>query len=92
MLQIFRISKSLLYLVNLKSLVSEANQSISLPQIYYALAGKEVQLLWPLFLMSWRRRIGREEEALFFTGCEDADLVAQHVGSRVYCISLKKDI
>lgn len=88
----FRLSKSLLYRVNLRSLVSEANWSISLPQIYYAFAGKEVQLQWPLFLMSWRRRIGREEEALFFTGCEDAGLVTQHVVSRVYCISLQKDI
>ncbi|KAG1337708.1 protein N-terminal and lysine N-methyltransferase efm7 [Cocos nucifera] len=56
------------------------------------ISGKEVQLQWPLFLMSWRRRIGREEEALFFTGCEDVGLVTQHVGSRVYGISLKKDI
>lgn len=54
------------------------------------ISGKEVQLQWPLFLMSWRRRIGREEEALFFTGCEDAGLVTHHVGSRVYCISPKK--
>ncbi|XP_010923041.1 uncharacterized protein [Elaeis guineensis] len=56
------------------------------------ISGKEVRLQWPLFLMSWRRRIGREEEAHFFTGCEDAGLVTQHLGSRVYCISLKKDI
>ncbi|KAG9453998.1 hypothetical protein H6P81_006902 [Aristolochia fimbriata] len=41
----------------------------------------------PAFLMSWRRRIGREDEALFFSGCEDAGLKVEHLGSRVYCIS-----
>ncbi|KAI3833694.1 hypothetical protein MKX03_004029 [Papaver bracteatum] len=44
----------------------------------------------PAFLMSWRRRIGKEDEALFFTGCKDAGLAVEHVGSRVFCISLKK--
>ncbi|XP_026417044.1 uncharacterized protein LOC113312509 [Papaver somniferum] len=41
----------------------------------------------PAFLMSWRRRIGKEDEALFFTGCKDAGLAVEHVGSRVFCIS-----
>ncbi|KAJ9543098.1 hypothetical protein OSB04_022805 [Centaurea solstitialis] len=41
----------------------------------------------PSFLMSWRRRIGKEEESLFFTGCENAGLQVQHLGSRVYCIA-----
>ncbi|KAM1159764.1 hypothetical protein ACFX19_033464 [Malus domestica] len=40
----------------------------------------------PAFLMSWRRRIGKEDESLFFTGCEDAGLEVKHLGSRVYCI------
>lgn len=40
----------------------------------------------PSFLMSWRRRIGKEEESLFFTGCEEAGLEVDHLGSRVYCI------
>ncbi|GAB2272452.1 hypothetical protein Dimus_007278 [Dionaea muscipula] len=40
----------------------------------------------PALLMSWRRRIGKEDEALFFQGCEDDGLEAQHLGSRVYCI------
>ncbi|KAI3993439.1 hypothetical protein MKX01_002452 [Papaver californicum] len=44
----------------------------------------------PAFLMSWRRRIGREDEALFFNGCEDAGLSVEHVGSRVFCISPRK--
>lgn len=50
-------------------------------------AGKDEGLPWPAFLMSWRRRIGKEEEALFFSGCEDAGLRVEHLGSRVYCIS-----
>ncbi|KAL8259262.1 hypothetical protein R6Q59_027215 [Mikania micrantha] len=41
----------------------------------------------PAFLMSWRRRIGKEDESLFFTGCETAGLQVQHLGSRVYCIT-----
>ncbi|XP_017248515.1 uncharacterized protein LOC108219533 isoform X1 [Daucus carota subsp. sativus] len=40
----------------------------------------------PSFLMSWRRRIGKEEESIFFKGCENAGLEVQHLGSRVYCI------
>ncbi|XP_008449910.2 protein N-terminal and lysine N-methyltransferase EFM7 isoform X1 [Cucumis melo] len=40
----------------------------------------------PMFLMSWRRRIGKEDELLFFTGCENAGLEVKHLGSRVYCI------
>ncbi|XP_077223095.1 S-adenosyl-L-methionine-dependent methyltransferases superfamily protein [Tasmannia lanceolata] len=49
-----------------------------------------VELPCPAFLMSWRRRIGKEEEALFFTGCKEAGLSLEHLGSRVYCISLRK--
>ncbi|KAL8154267.1 hypothetical protein V2J09_012027 [Rumex salicifolius] len=45
-------------------------------------------LPFPAFLMSWRRRIGKEEESLFFKGCEDNGLEAQHLGSRIYCIHL----
>ncbi|XP_057984010.1 protein N-terminal and lysine N-methyltransferase EFM7 [Malania oleifera] len=44
----------------------------------------------PAFLMSWRRRIGKEDESLFFTGCENAGLDVQHLGSRVYCIKPRK--
>eukprot|EP00268_Persea_americana_P011619 TRINITY_DN14891_c0_g1_i1.p1 TRINITY_DN14891_c0_g1~~TRINITY_DN14891_c0_g1_i1.p1 ORF type:complete len:250 (-),score=48.09 TRINITY_DN14891_c0_g1_i1:178-927(-) len=51
------------------------------------LSGKDMGLPWPAFLMSWRRRIGKEEEMLFFSGCEDAGLRAEHLGSRIYCIS-----
>ncbi|XP_058111733.1 uncharacterized protein LOC131255052 isoform X2 [Magnolia sinica] len=47
---------------------------------------RDVGLKHPTFLMSWRRRIGKEDEALFFTGCEDAGLTVEHLGSRVYCI------
>nr|XP_043610628.1 protein N-terminal and lysine N-methyltransferase EFM7 isoform X2 [Erigeron canadensis] len=41
----------------------------------------------PTFLMSWRRRIGKEEESLFFTGCKTAGLQVQHLGSRIYSIT-----
>ncbi|KAF3449558.1 hypothetical protein FNV43_RR10287 [Rhamnella rubrinervis] len=44
----------------------------------------------PAFLMSWRRRIGKEDESLFFGGCEDAGLDVNHIGSRVYCIKLRE--
>lgn len=44
----------------------------------------------PAFLMSWRRRIGKEDELLFFTGCENAGLHVKHLGSRVYCITPTK--
>lgn len=44
----------------------------------------------PAFLMSWRRRIGKEEESLFFGACEDVGLDVNHIGSRVYCIKLRE--
>eukprot|EP01018_Ginkgo_biloba_P024190 Gb_09169 [translate_table: standard] len=44
----------------------------------------------PCFLMSWRRRIPKEDEASFFNGCENAGLMVQHFGSRVFCINLRK--
>ncbi|OWM81730.1 hypothetical protein CDL15_Pgr007768 [Punica granatum] len=53
-------------------------------------AGSILSLPRPTFLMSWRRRIGKEEESLFFNGCEEAGLVVKHIVSRVYCVSLKK--
>ncbi|XP_078446526.1 S-adenosyl-L-methionine-dependent methyltransferases superfamily protein [Wolffia australiana] len=55
------------------------------------IAGKEVHLQYPLFLMSWRRRLGKEDEALFFNGCEDASLNVTHLGARIYSISLRRD-
>ncbi|MQM04913.1 hypothetical protein Taro_037718 [Colocasia esculenta] len=54
------------------------------------ISGKNIHLRWPVLLMSWRRRIGKEDEALFFNGCADAGLLVEHLGSRVYCISLQK--
>ncbi|KAK1256628.1 hypothetical protein QJS04_geneDACA024796 [Acorus gramineus] len=57
------------------------------PRKRFILSGKDVQLRWPVFLMSWRRRIGKEDEALFFNGYEDAGLVVEHIGTRVFCIS-----
>ncbi|KAL5550117.1 hypothetical protein UlMin_000293 [Ulmus minor] len=59
----------------------------SLPQIKQEQNdGECIGLPQPVFLMSWRRRIGKEDESLFFNGCEDAGLDVKHIGSRVYCI------
>ncbi|KAM7271691.1 hypothetical protein ACFE04_030905 [Oxalis oulophora] len=52
--------------------------------------GKSMELPRPAFLMSWRRRIGKEDESTFFTGCENAGLQVKHLGSRVYCITPKE--
>ncbi|EYU26664.1 hypothetical protein MIMGU_mgv1a012473mg [Erythranthe guttata] len=48
-------------------------------------------LIRPTFLMSWRRRIGKEDESIFFSGCKEAGLEVVHIGSRVYSISLRGD-
>ncbi|XP_010262855.1 PREDICTED: uncharacterized protein LOC104601265 isoform X2 [Nelumbo nucifera] len=72
----------------LKSYKPKDEQAI--PRIQDNQPGIDRRLHWPAFLMSWRRRIGKEDEALFFNGCEDAGLVVEHVGSRVYCISLRE--
>ncbi|CAN8237609.1 unnamed protein product [Cochlearia groenlandica] len=47
--------------------------------------------MMPVFLMSWRRRIGKEDESLFFNGCEEAGLEVKHLGNRVYCINSLKE-
>ncbi|KAL0728781.1 hypothetical protein Bca4012_024874 [Brassica carinata] len=44
----------------------------------------------PVFLMSWRRRIGKEDESLFFDGCQEAGFEVKHLGNRVYCITLRE--
>ena len=49
------------------------------------LAAAGIRLPQPAFLMSWRRRTGKEDETLFFTGCADAGLEAKHIGFRVDC-------
>ena len=36
-----------------------------------------VQLPWPDFLTSWRRRIGNEDESLFFINCANTGLEAR---------------
>ncbi|KAL9230705.1 hypothetical protein vseg_006021 [Gypsophila vaccaria] len=45
------------------------------------------RLPYPAFLMSWRRRICKDDESLFFNGCEAAGLEVKHLGTRVYCIT-----
>ncbi|XP_010490560.1 PREDICTED: protein N-methyltransferase NNT1 isoform X1 [Camelina sativa] len=54
------------------------------------LNGADTELPRPVFLMSWRRRIGKDDESLFFTGCEEAGLEVKHLGNRVYCIKLRQ--
>jgi len=41
----------------------------------------------PCFLMSWRRRIPKQDEDVFFNGCRAAGLCVINYGSCVYCIS-----
>ncbi|KAL5721057.1 hypothetical protein ACHQM5_013663 [Ranunculus cassubicifolius] len=82
--------KTLLFL--LKSYKSKDKKADTRGDPGTCIGGSNVELPWPSFLMSWRRRIGKEEEALFFNGCENAGFVVQHLGSRVYCISLEKTV
>ncbi|MBA0857399.1 hypothetical protein Goshw_012023 [Gossypium schwendimanii] len=60
--------------------------------VYFLLPGMCMGLAVPAFLMSWRRRIGKEDESLFFTGCENAGLEVKHIGSRVYCIKPRENM
>jgi hypothetical protein len=53
------------------------------------LAGEQVVVTYPMFLMSWRRRIGKDQ-SIFFEGCEKAGLEVQHLGDLVYLINKKK--
>ncbi|KAI8556984.1 hypothetical protein RHMOL_Rhmol05G0298700 [Rhododendron molle] len=69
----------------LKSYKPKANEADS-KMISEQNGDKCLGLPYPAFLMSWRRRIGKEDESLFFNGCENAGLEVQHLGSRVYCI------
>ncbi|XP_057801252.1 protein N-terminal and lysine N-methyltransferase EFM7 isoform X2 [Salvia miltiorrhiza] len=70
--------KSLLFLLN----SYKANEAVC----WRNEANDSCPLTRPAFLMSWRRRIGKEEESLFFTGCKEAGLEVDHLGCRVYCI------
>ncbi|KQK12371.1 methyltransferase-like protein 23 [Brachypodium distachyon] len=51
-------------------------------------SGVQVVARYPMFLMSWRRRIGKDQ-SLFFEGCEKAGLEVQHLGDLVYLINQK---
>ncbi|KAG8061598.1 hypothetical protein GUJ93_ZPchr0003g18226 [Zizania palustris] len=51
-------------------------------------SGTQVPLKLPMFLMSWRRRIGKDQ-SLFFEACEKASLEVQHLGDLVYLIKEK---
>ncbi|XP_074281072.1 protein N-terminal and lysine N-methyltransferase efm7 [Silene latifolia] len=48
---------------------------------------QDLGLPFPAFIMSWRRRIGKDDESLFFNGCQAAGLEVKHLGARVYCIT-----
>lgn len=65
---------------------SVLSSCLSYPYISFATETSE-GLPRPAFLMSWRRRIGKEDESLFFTGCKNAGLEVRHMGSRVFCIT-----
>ncbi|KAM0860489.1 hypothetical protein ACQ4PT_046510 [Festuca glaucescens] len=51
-------------------------------------SGEQVVMRYPMFLMSWRRRIGKDQ-SIFFEGCEKAGLEVQHLGDLVYLINKK---
>uniref|UniRef100_A0ACD5WD96 Uncharacterized protein n=1 Tax=Avena sativa TaxID=4498 RepID=A0ACD5WD96_AVESA len=51
-------------------------------------SGVQVVARYPMFLMSWRRRIGKDQ-SIFFEGCEKAGLEVQHLGDLVYLINKK---
>lgn len=59
-------------------------------KLLFVFSDTRSELPRPAFLMSWRRRIGKQDESLFFTGCETAGLQVKHLGSRVYCITPSK--
>ncbi|KAK9289477.1 hypothetical protein L1049_007632 [Liquidambar formosana] len=75
--------KSLCFL--LKSYKPKENKAASLMENEQN-CGTHMALPSPAFLMSWRRRIGKEDESLFFSGCENAGLEVQHIGCRVFFI------
>uniref|UniRef100_A0A0E0KKZ2 Methyltransferase small domain-containing protein n=1 Tax=Oryza punctata TaxID=4537 RepID=A0A0E0KKZ2_ORYPU len=52
-------------------------------------SGTEVPVKFPMFLMSCRRRIGKDQ-SLFFEECEKAGLEVQHLGDLVYLIYTKQ--
>jgi hypothetical protein len=52
------------------------------------LAGEQEVVTYPMFLMSWRRRIGKDQ-SIFYEGCEKAGLEVHHLGDLVYLISKK---
>lgn len=71
------------------SLMRNEQNSDTMP-IDSAPFGEHLELPHPAFLMSWKRRIGKEDESIFFTGCEEAGLEVRHLGSRVYCINPRR--
>ncbi|CAI5470272.1 unnamed protein product [Closterium sp. Yama58-4] len=50
-------------------------------------AAADLALRRPCFVMSWRRRIPREDEEGFFGLCEGAGMSVEDLGSRVFCIA-----
>ncbi|XWS67238.1 hypothetical protein CRYUN_Cryun05aG0270200 [Craigia yunnanensis] len=81
--------KSLAYL--LKSYKPKDDKAVS-PVGNDQSSGMCMGLPAPAFLMSWRRRIGKEDESLFFAGCENAGLEVKHIGSRMHCIKPRENI
>lgn len=54
-------------------------------------SGTQISAKPPVFLMSWRRRIGKGHQSLFFDRCEKTGLQVQHLGDLVYLISNKQE-
>ncbi|CAI5998452.1 unnamed protein product, partial [Closterium sp. NIES-64] len=64
-----------------------ARQRVQKQQRYREQAPADVALTRPCFVMSWRRRIPREDEEGFFRLCEEAGMSVVDLGSRVFCIA-----
>ncbi|CAI7738604.1 unnamed protein product [Closterium sp. NIES-54] len=64
-----------------------ARQRMQKQQRYREQAAADVALTRPCFVMSWRRRIPREDEEGFFRLCEEAGMSVEDLGSRVFCIA-----
>ncbi|KAK9153511.1 hypothetical protein Sjap_000991 [Stephania japonica] len=83
-------SDILLYVKQYPNLIKTLSFLLKTYKMKDKIAGEGDGLPWPAFLMSWRRRIGKEDEELFFSGCKDSGLSVSHFGSRIYCISLEE--
>lgn len=81
--------------LNSRQLIGSAEPFDIVPRDQPQTSGKErvaeiadpERIQHPYFLMSWRRRIPKGDEAMFFEGCRTAGLFVADVGPRIYCIT-----